>query len=89
MYKFVFVVLDSYKKVCVTFFKIILYRLLNNQSKVKKYQVRYEEQKDNLKSNYTIYKEMKNFILQSKEWINSKEFIERYVYTKHPYPPPY
>lgn len=87
MYKFVLLILDSYKRVCLTLFKSILYRLLNNESKIKKYQARYEEQKDNLKSSYAIYKEMKNFILQSKEWVNSKEFKEKYIDTKHPYPP--
>ena len=63
------------------------FKILNNKAKMQKWQQKHKERYENLQLAIKKYKWTKNAILQSKIWLNSKEFKEKYLDTKHPYPP--
>lgn len=63
------------------------FKILNNKVKMQKWQQKHKERYENLQRAIKEYKFTKNAILQSEIWLNSKEFKEKYLDTKHPYPP--
>lgn len=63
------------------------FKILNNKAKMQKWQQKHKERYENLQLAIKKYKWTKNAILQSKIWLNSKEFKEKYLDTNHPYPP--
>ena len=63
------------------------FKILNNKVKMQKWQQKHKERYENLQRAIKKYKFTKNAILQSEIWLNSKEFKEKYLDTKHPYPP--
>ena len=67
--------------------KLSVYKLISDNLKISKWEQKHKERYDNLQHAIKQYKFIKQAILQSQIWLNSTEFQEKYIDTKHPYPP--
>lgn len=67
--------------------KLSVYKLISDNLKISKWEQKHKERYDNLQHAIQQYKFIKQAILQSQIWLNSTEFQEKYIDTKHPYPP--
>lgn len=92
-YKSFFTIIKAYKRyyLGVQFFKIPFYKLISNSTKLHKWQEKCKQRLEFLQNSLKNFKDTKRlykeFDKQSKIWLNSKEFKEKYLDTKHPYPP--
>lgn len=68
-------------------FKIAFYKLFLNQNKIKKWKEKHLERFEFLQSSLQDFKSLKSIYAQARIWLNSQEFKEKYIDTKHPYPP--
>ena len=96
-YKAFFTLLKAYKRYYleVQLFKIPFYKLTSNAIKLQKWQEKRKERLEFLQEALKNFRELKefckifyrHFYKPSELWLNSKEFKEKYIDTKHPYPP--
>ena len=69
------------------------YALINNANKAHKWEARHKnryqkllDSKQDLQKSVLFYRTFMGFKAQSKVWLDSPEFKEKYIDTKHPYP---
>ena len=92
-YKAFFTLIKAYKRYYLGawLFKIPFYKLTSNAIKLQKWQEKRKQRCEFLQESLKKFKDSKvlckEFNKQSELWLNSKEFKEKYLDTKHPYPP--
>ena len=83
-----FSIIKFYKRYYLgSFLRISYFKLLKNKTKVQKWEQKHKERYYKLQQNLNGFKFLKNSIADINCWLNSKEFKEKYLDTKHPYPP--
>ncbi|TQR60730.1 DUF2972 domain-containing protein [Campylobacter troglodytis] len=93
-YKAFFTLIKAYKRYYfgAWLFKIPFYKLTSNAIKLQKWQEKRKQRREFLQESLKKFKDSKvlckEFDKQRELWLNSKEFKEKYLDTKHPYSPP-
>lgn len=86
---FIFLIIKSYKRYYLGSWRIKqpFYGLISNKKKIQKYNQVRKERLGQLQLALKIFKQFRAIYPQCKAWVESKEFKETYIDTKHPYPP--
>lgn len=78
---------QAYKKYFFAMFKIYAYKIIGKGAKAKKYKEKSKKYSIDLHLAVKSFKEYKKLLPQIKAWVKSKEFRQKYLDTKLPYPP--
>ena len=92
-HKAFFTLIKAYKRYYfgAQLLKIPFYKLISKQTKLAKWQEKREQRREFLREALNGFKSAKHlyktFHKESEKWLNSQEFKEKYLDTKHPFPP--
>ena len=92
-FKNLFLLTKAYKRYYfgIWLIKLPFYKLILHKDKTQKWEQKRKERYEFLQNSLKNFKKLKKiyfqFDSQMKAWLNSKEFKEKYIDTKHPYPP--